>query len=255
MSPAASAQPTLPRKRKGLPAAAVRPAKEEVRPAVKRRPQAPVAPAEHPCSGAKSFASTYYDQLALQRWTRPGHGNAPEPPTVIWSRDVQGWPAVILGAGRSGNLPAVQCGSGCHLLCRDGAIPGLLHPGGCDDLPVPSHQSSREDPGLEGAATVDLAVLEGWLLCSHPLRSRSSQGAHKKKVGAWLRRLSAATAGSLWPPLPMTHVPLLPLPPLLPMSRRQVSWHGGEQGLHLLVPSQDWLSLQSGLGLRLGDFG
>ena len=97
MSPAASAQPTLPRKRKGLPAEAARPAKEEV----KRCPQAPVAPAVKPNMAPKALprppGDAYYDQLALQRWTRPGHGNAPEPPTVIWSRDVQGWPAVILG--------------------------------------------------------------------------------------------------------------------------------------------------------------
>ena len=40
----------------------------------------------------------FFDSLALQRWSRPGHGDGPEPPTVVYRKGTsESAPVVILG--------------------------------------------------------------------------------------------------------------------------------------------------------------
>ena len=58
------------------------------------RPKSPARP-----PAARDFdPDHYFDELARQRWSRPGHGNRPEPPTVIYHhRPGMHIPALILG--------------------------------------------------------------------------------------------------------------------------------------------------------------
>jgi hypothetical protein len=44
----------------------------------------------------------FFDSLALQRWSRPGHGDGPEPPTVVYRKGTsESAPVVILGESQA----------------------------------------------------------------------------------------------------------------------------------------------------------
>ena len=58
----------------------------------------PGPPPQHIARASQETDEEFFDRLGLQRWQRPGHGNKPEPPTVVAR-----WPA-------SGRKPVVLLG-------------------------------------------------------------------------------------------------------------------------------------------------
>eukprot|EP00435_Cladocopium_sp_Y103_P036638 s1798_g9.t1 len=70
-------------------------------PELARKPHLPVetaATGEAEAASAVDLNDDYFDALALQRWSRPGHSGSPEPPTVVYRHGTEAEaPVVILG--------------------------------------------------------------------------------------------------------------------------------------------------------------